>query len=298
MRRFGFVAAAMLSLLSVLSCQRDPIYDAASKYRFEFDIDDDVLFCNAVKPELIQVIFYDPQTGKKLDETYMSPEGGYLYSFQTGCYDIVAFTLGAERTDITYTKDLNLLTAETKVIQSSPATVINAPDHVFAGVVRQASIPCLSEADPQFVLTIPLKSVCDSWKVEVRGVKGLQYASSASLYLGNQGKEILLKEWKTNGNCTIKATGKVDVERGVIEIPFCTFAMGKDGQVTARLLVEGQDRKVRSGEFDVTSQVRDSTNSSHIITVDFPIELQPMTQGGLDPSADEWDENREFIDIK
>jgi|GEM_PF-5399956 len=298
MRHFVLITTLTLSLLSLLSCQRDPIYEAVSRYRFEFDIEDDVLYCSAAEPELIQVMFYDPQTGKKIDETYMSPGGGYLYSFQNGCFDIVAFTMGADRTDITYTKDLSLLTAETKVIQNSPVTVINAPDHVFAGVLRSVTIPCLSEADPQFILTIPLKSVCDSWKVCVTGVKGLENASSAYMYLTNQTMEVLLKEWEPQGNCSIKAAGKVDVQKGIIEIPFCTFAMGKDGKTTLRVMIEANDRRVHSMDFDVTAQVTDPENTSHIITVDFPTELLPMTQGGLDPSADEWDENHQFIDVK
>lgn len=295
MKRLALILTCMAALLS---CQRDPIYDEVSKYRFEFEIDQSVLYCKAALPELIQVMFYDPQTGKKVQETYMTPQGGYLHSFQSGTYDIVAFTMGSDRTDITYTKDLNLLTAETKTLQSSPVRIINAPGHVFTGVARSVVIPHLSEADPQFTLTLPLKSICDSWRVVVTGVRGLEYASNVSVYVFNQAEEVLLKDMTPTGSCAIRASGEALPDMGYIQSEFCTFGMNPEGQVSLRIVIEAQDGRLHSREFDVTDQIRSKSNADHTITVDFPTELLPLTQGGLDPSSDEWDENREFIDIQ
>jgi len=298
MRHLTLLAAALLSLGTIISCQRDPIYDSVSKYRFEFDIDENVLYCDPPKTELIQVLFYDPQTGKKIDETYMSPDGGYLYSIQPGYYDIVVFSMGSDRTDITYTKDLNLLTAETKTLQSTPVRIINAPGHVFTGAAGNVMIPHLSEADSPFILRFPMKSICDSWKIMITGVEGLEYASSVWVYVFNQREEILLKDMTPTGSCAIRASGKALPSEGVLESQFCTFGMINDGQPTVKVVIEAQDGRTHSMDFDVTRQVWDESNSSHIITVDFPTKLLPLKQGGLDPSADEWDDNHEFIDIK
>jgi len=297
MRRFGFILG-VIALSFCASCTREPIYDAVSKYRFEFELDSDVLYCKDASPELIEVLFYDPASGKKVTEAYMSPTGGYLYSVEPGMYDIVAFSMGAKSTDITYTKDLNLLTAETKVLQSSPEKVIVSPDHVYACVKRGVVIPSLSEADPEFSLEFPLESVCDSWKVEVRGIKGLRYASSAYLYVSGQTADILLKDMKKEGTCSVRAKSQAVRDTTCLEIPFCTFGMTGSGTITAKLIIEAQNGQKHTGEFDITSQVRDSCNATHLITIDFPAELKPPVQGGLDPSSDPWNENREHIDIQ
>lgn len=298
MKPLAFIMTALLSLASVLSCQRDPIFDSVSKYRFEFDIEDDVLYCKAQKAELVQVLFYDPASGKKINETYMSPEGGYLYSILPGNYDIVAFTMGSDRTDITYTKDLNLLSAETKILQSTPVRIINAPGHVFTGVAGGVMIPHLSEADAPFVLKLSLRSICDSWRMIITGVEGLEYATSVSVYVFNQREEILLKDMTRTGNCAIRASGKAVLSEGILESEFCTFGMIAEGATTARVVIESQSGKTYSKDFDISEQTRDQNNSTHTITVEFPLKLLPLKQGGLDPSADEWDSNHEFIDIK
>lgn len=284
--------------LVFLSCTRDPIYDEVSRYHICFSIDSDVLYCRGKQPELIQVIFYDPVSGKKIDEAYMGPEGGYLYSFTPGAYDIVAVSMGSSRTELTFTKDFNLLTAQTKTIQSSPVKVIAAPDHMYAGVMAGTVIPFLSEADPPFELTIPMKSVCDSWKIKVTGVKGVEYSAGITAYVFNQTQEIYLKDNRPSGNCAIRAEGRAVQDEGVFEIPFCTFGMSDTGTIRIRVDIEALDRKVHSMEFDVTSQILDVSNREHLITVDFPTELSPMIQGGLDPSADKWDEHHEFVDIE
>lgn len=287
-----------LPLLFLASCTRDPIYDEVTQYRIRFSIDNDVLYCPEADPELIQVIFYNPQSGKKVSEVYMGTDGGYLYDIQPGEYAIVAFGMGASRTDIEYTKDLNLLCAQTKVLQNSPEKVINSPQHQLVGTVIPATIPYLSEADEPFILDIPMKSVCESWKVMVSGIKGLQFASSVNLYLSNQTSEVSLKDMSRDGFCTINVKDYgISSPEGLLEIPFCTFGMKGEGEVTARLVIEAQDRQFHSQVYDITAQVRNPDNTEHTIYLDFQTELHPLIQGGLDPGADEWDEHREHIDV-
>lgn len=298
-----FILAAPLVLLCLpflflVSCTRDPIYDEVSQYRISFDMDRNDLYCQEKDPELIQVVFYDIQSGKKIRELYMGPEGGYLYDIQPGDYAIVAFGMDAGRTDIEYTKDLNLLRAQTKVLQKSPEKIINSPQHRLVGTVIPATIPYLSEADEPCVLNIPMSSPCDSWKVTVTGIKGLQFASSVNLYLSNQVCEVSLKEMKGEGLCTINVKDyQISAQEGLLEIPFCTFGMSPEGPITARLVIEAHDRQFHSQTYDVSSQVRDPGNTQHSIMLDFQTELLPLVQGGLDPQADEWDEHREHIDV-
>lgn len=287
----------LMALLLACACTRDPICDEVSRYRIDFSLDRKVRYCKEKDPSLVQVMFYDLSTGRKVDECYMDPQGGYLYAVQPGEYGVIAYGMSENSTSVNFTKDLGLITAETKEIQKNPK-VITAPGHLFAGTVIPAVIPYLTDADPPFVMTIGLKSICDSWKVVVTGVKGLEYASGVSLYLSGQKSEVYLKDMEARGDCTIMAPGAALAESGTAEIPFCTFGMNTDGDIIAKVILEAQDRQKHTREFNVTDQVRDPLNTDHVITIDFPVELLPMIQGGLDPGADEWDEHHEFIDVK
>ena len=130
----------LMALLLASSCTRDPICNEVSKYRIDFTLDRNILYCQERDPELIQLMFYDVATGKKVDETYMSPQGGYLYSIRPGEYGVIAFGISENSTSVTYSKDLDLISAETKVLQNSPK-VINAPGHLYVGTVIPATIP-------------------------------------------------------------------------------------------------------------------------------------------------------------
>lgn len=294
-RLSALLLLVLCSATAASSCSREPIYDEVSKYRFEFSLPEQVLWCEPGEPELIQVLFYDPETGRKVDETYMSPAGGYLYSVEPGNWNIVAYTMGSTRTQIDYDRDFALLTAHTSLIQSSPLRVVNGPDHIFECTLPGQYIPQLSEADEPFVLNIPLRPLCDSWRVEVSGIEGLNYASSVSLLVFNQAGEVRLSDMGRSEWCAIRATGSVQGSLAVI--PFCTFGMPTEGSVSIRVVIEAEDGQKHSHDFDVTAQIRSPLKRDHVIRVDYPVELLPLIQGGLDPSADEWEGHRETIDI-
>lgn len=291
-----FLPTLIFTLALVLSCTREPIYDGVSQYRFEFSFPDTVQWCKPQKPELIQVLLYDPQTGKKAGETYMSPDGGYLYAIEPGNWNIVAFTMGSKRTLVDYARDFSLLSAHTSLIQSSPIRTVDSPEHIFVGTLQNVEIPRLSEADAPFILDIPLKPLCDSWRVEVTGIEGLEYASAITLLAFNQAGEVRFCDMDRGDWCAIKATGTVEGSLAVI--PFCTFGMPPDGSVTIRVIIEAEDGQRHYNDFDVTPQVRSPMKRNHIISVDFQTELQPLVQGGLDPVADEWEDHNEFLEIE
>lgn len=288
--------ALLLALTLMLSCTREPIYEGVSQYRFEFSFPDSVQWCRPKRPELIQVLFYDPETGKRVSETYMSPDGGYLYSIEPGRWNIIAFTMGSTRTMVDYARDFSLLSAHTSLIQSAPMRIVDSPDHIFVATLQDVDIPQLSEADEPFVLNIPLKPLCDSWRVEVSGIEGLEYASSITLLAFNQAGEVRLCDMDRGDWCAIKASGTVQDSLAVI--PFCTFGMPPDGNVAIRVIIEAEDGQKHSNDFDITPQVRSPLKRDHIISVDFRTELMPLVQGGLDPRSDEWEDHNEFLEIE
>ena len=291
-----FSPALLLALALMLSCTREPIYEGVSQYRFEFSFPDSVLWCRPERPELIQVLFYDPATGKRVSETYMTPDGGYLYAIEPGRWNIVAFTMGSTRAMVDYARDFSLLSAHTSLIQSAPMRIADSPEHIFVATLQDVDIPQLSEADEPFVLDIPLKPLCDSWRVEVSGIEGLEYASSITLLAFNQAGEVRLCDMDRGDWCAIKASGTVQDSLAVI--PFCTFGMPPDGNVVIRVIIEAEDGQKHSNDFDITAQVRSPLKRNHIISVDFQTKLLPLIQGGLDPQTDEWEDHNEFLEIE
>ena len=296
--RTNILSCCLLAAVMLGSCTREPIYEEVSGYRIDFEIDNDVLHCQSALPELFQVMFYDCTSGKKVYETYMGSTGGYLHAFNPGRYDVVVYGMGENKASVEYTKDYSLLSIETKVFQNSPLRIVNAPDHLLLGVLPQTDIPYRSEADPEFRLTVPLQSVCDSWKVCVHGIKGLQYSSSARLVVNRQVQRIEVDGMKREESGPIILMRYSITDNDVLEMPFCTFGMPDEEDVIIHIELEAQDRKIHTADFNVTDQIRDPKNVSHILDVLMEVELQPMVQGGLDPSADEWDPHHEQIDIK
>lgn len=295
---------AMLVAPMALSCRRDPICDEVSQYRIEFDIHDSVNYLKPKPAPLIKVMFYDPETGKHVDETFMSPDGGYLYAIEPGKWDIVAYTMDAGKTQVTYPSNLSLLTAETTTIQTNPVKVISAPDHMFTATMRGVDIPYLTDQDPQFLLTMPLEPVCDSWMVRVDSVQGLKYCSDVNMYVFNQYSEYSFERKSPEGSCVENVlTGYAVMDttgwnEDYIKIPFCTFGMPEEGDITLRIILTAQDGFAHSRDFNVTDQVRDPENTAHLLRVGFETELKPLVQGGLNPVADEWDPHREVIPLE
>lgn len=294
--RLSALLLLVLGAASGSSCSKEPVYTETSPCRLEFSFPEEVLWCDPGEPELIEVLFYDHATGEKVHETYLPPEGGSIRSVTPGEWDIVAFTMGSERTRIGYTRSLGLISASTSLVQRSPQRICESPDHVFVSTLKDVTVPQLTSDDPPFTIGIPLLPLCDSWRVEISGITGLEYAAGITLYVYDQAEEVSLSDMQTEGSCAIVRTGYVEGDLAVI--PFCTFGMPPDGeQVLVQAVIESQDGQRHSCSADVTSQVRSPLRRDHIIRLDWSEELQPLVPGGLDPSADEWEDSSETVDI-
>lgn len=299
MKRIAAFLFVFLQLLSFLSCRREEIYDLVSKYRIEFEFVENIRYDDPGLPQKICVVFYDVSSGKKVYETYSGSDGCYLYAITPGTYDIIAYALGTQRTHVTYVNDFNLVTAETNVIANGALKTVSSPDHLYAGVVRNCRIPYLSEGDPDFFLKFNLSTVCDDWKIIIDGVRNLEYASSIDIFIDSQWKEHYLGLNKKEGGCILNLRGKKENIVGEsIVIPFETFGMMQDVSVKMEVKIMAADGQKHYGVFDISDQVFDPLNMKHIIRAYFDTELKPLTQGGLDPSADDWDENRTTIGIQ
>lgn len=287
----------VMLLVAAMSCyRREPIYCEVNKYAVRFNIDSsDILYGMPRDLERIRFTLYDVDTEKEVYKTFMGPEGAYLHSVRPGTYKIAVWTLSSKVTSVTYTDRYNLLTAESKLAQESPLRVMVAPDHVFAYSSESIEVPHVTELDGDVVFTIPLKSVVEDWRIEVENVRGLENFTEASFYIYNQVQELYFKQWRRSGTVVDRAEGKV--EGAMIVSEFGTFGMPEDEKVSIVVKILAQNGYVHQKTVDVSDQVRDPKNTGRIIKINFDTELNPLEQGGLLPSAEEWNENVDNIDL-
>lgn len=288
--------ALLVACCVYAGCQREPIYRETGQYAVRFTVDSEsVLYMMPEKLELIQLSFYDIENDKEVYTTYMDADGGYLYSIRPGMYKLAAWTLNSDYTSVTYTNKYSLLTAEPKTVQETPMRVIVAPDHVFAYSSGTMEIPYIAEGDEDVVFTLPLKSVIDTWRIEVEGVEGLENFSDANFFVYNQARELYIGGWMCSGSAVDRSAGKVEGDLIVSE--FGTFGMPEDEKVAVVARILAQNSLVHELTVDVTDQIRNPENKDHIIRICFDTKLNPLEQGGLLPTTEEWNEHTDHMDL-
>ena len=278
-------------LPSLFGCyKREPILSEVSRYavRFEEEGDDTSL-------ERLQFTLYDAETEREVYRTFMGKEGGYLYSVRPGTYKVAVWSMNSACTSITYSDRYDLLTAESRIVQETPTRVMVSPDGVYAYSCEEFTVPYLTEEDEPAVFTFRLEDVVDIWNIEVDGLRGLENYVGSSFFISNQVQELYFKDWKPNGTAVVKASG--EVMESLVVCRFGTFGMEQDAAVTVLVRILARDGFVHEKTVDVTPQIKDPGNSAHVIRIPFEAELHPLEQGGLLPSADEWDENTQIIDL-
>lgn len=290
-------AAAILAAGALAGCYKlEPIYDEVSRYSVRFETDKaSVLYMMPESIGLLQLSLYDQNSEREVYRMYLGEEGGALRSVEPGTYRIAVWSMNSDYTSVTYTDRFNLLTAESMTTQETPIRVTAAPDHVFAYSSEEFVIPYITEDEDDVVFTIPLKSVIDTWRIEVEDVKKLENFSAASMFIYNQTREVYFKGWKRSGTAVNRSSGKVEGE--LVTSEFGTFGMPEDERVSVAVRILAQNGFVHEKTVDVTEQIRDPQNTEHVIRIQFDTTLNPLEQGGLKPSAEEWDENIEKIEL-
>lgn len=299
MKKIRMMTAALAALCLLASCEkgqyyyRYPIDDLESTFRFNFIVDDSVLYMPPRQPELLWLRLYDPESHRDVRNMYAYPTG-YETSVIPGNYDIAAYVSEKTSTKVGYEHDLSLLTAYTETTgDSEDGKVIVAPSHLLYGQLDGYRVPYVSKDEGIWDIDIPMSSPFDSWRVVVTGIENISYASKIQFYVTGQYKEMELKERKGIGRAVIGFTGRADLAAGTIDTPFVTFGMIPGERCLVQLQIYDRAGYHFQTTVDCTGQTLDPMNRMHILTFDFPATLQTMAQGGLDPTADEWDAHYE-----
>ncbi len=290
--RFSAIIFGVALVLS--SCIRDGIHGIQTNYHVRYDIDYNVMYnVPSGVPEMLWLRFYDVTTGKRIYETWANPEGTDM-TITPGQYHIVAYSYRNDATKYSYESDLKLLTVSTAATRAtSGQKVINAPDHFFYGVLHDGEVPYVAVEDPAYEIVIPMSSPLDSWRVIVTGVKGLKNNRGIAFYITHQYEDILLSDMIREGDAILQFSGRVDSSLENIDTAFNTFGMVPGQTYTLQIQIKDAAGLTYIHSEDITGQVLDPDNKEHIITLHYDVSLLEMVQGGVEPSAEEWEESYE-----
>lgn len=307
MKRLSVVVAAVAAMVVLLAgCQRDPIMYPTGNYYLEVKMDG--VPETMSEGSLWQVIFYDANTKMKSFETYITPKlhpsdmpaGAYVRGLQAGEYDMVVFNRNVKVTTFNMGDASDRLYAYAPNSGYSEGTpIVHAPDELYVSCSR-VKVPYVSGEDVYIIASEP-KSILDTREYVVHGVKGLDIAENIALYVSRQDrgswlcpihqlneKVILVARGETRPANATKAEG--DGEDYLIWTPISTFGsvQGDEGQrMLLTVAIEGPNGSLYYGQADVTDQF---LAGNKIIEVTLDIEVEPLQQGGFDPTATPWDE--------
>ena len=304
MRKIYIVLLVLAALFASVSCKREPIVYPTGNYYLEVNLNE--IHEDLQSGSLWQVLMYDPATGMKVYETFITPllhpagmpTGGYIIGVQPGEYDLVVFNRDTRVTSF------NFGDASRKLYAYAPNSGYNGdtpivfePDELY---VWQATvkIPYVSGDDVHIVTTKP-KTILDTREIVVHGVKNLDIAQNIALYVSRQDRgSWLCPIKKLNERCIVVAEGEVrfvgtkadDDDKGlVIWTPFSTFGAmdGDDGKsILLTVAIEGPNGSIYYAQADITDQWM---SGQKIIETTLDVEVEPLQQGGFDPHANEWD---------
>ena len=270
MRKHLLIFIALV--LTVLSgCERRPLEYGSSNLDLRLNIKLDVKVNGQVKnlpkPEMMRVMFFDPDTYELVTESYLPAEGGRI-SLPPGRYKFIGYNFDTEATLLRNDRNYYSIEAYTNEISSalkssllssiqygrSAATktgddrawsaafskvmenpIIYEPDHLF---VSHQDIEVFNTSEPQTIET-EAETIIETWKISVK-ISNEQYIASARALITGQIASNFIGLPKEQGKTDTDATLMFDMDAGsdsrendVLVGTFNTF--GKNPNVESRL---------------------------------------------------------------
>lgn len=309
----------LLTLVALFSsCYRRELLDAECKVRVEFNFDYNIVNYKVPgDPELMRVVFYDHESGRRMAETFLPPAGGFVSVPAGRHYDVMAWNFDTEVTQVKYDGEFSNVLATTGTIPESSKTRLKSrarmkasddeiflydPDHLFVGRKIDEYITPPSVAGTETVIVLDCKTVVESWILNVDKIKGAQYVSSISCVINNLAEyNTIAFDRRSESMATVYFDKGRLTHEGLYSVPFNTF--GRNHQIGAKqtlsMVITDLGGKNYVFNVDVTDQFID--NPLQIINIktddiDIPIPLT-QTGGGMDPSVDEWQDIVSHINI-
>ena len=316
---FAKAALVGLSLLFIFSCQRDPIVYPTSNYYLTLAFDGkDKDYINASDaPSLWSVTFFSGD-----DVTYNTflssanhpkelPYGGYLVGMTGGLQWGVIYGYTNQTLRYYDTQIRNRARATTETVNYNNNTpIIYAPERLFA-FCGEMNVPYITNNDETHVIEAKMKERTQTWTLHVTGVQNLKNVASVTVFLSGQRRGCFLASedyWEENA--ILIFSGKVVPRLGVtkaisddtheIQAVYSTFGKYPEAE---RCLMTVQIIGKNDGQYivqeDVTDIVSNPEANGYVITLDgSSVNIPDKTDGGFDPSTDEWDNDITHIRIE
>ena len=273
-RRLFIFAIAVFAILT--GCERreleygNAVINLSLKINLNIRVNGE--FQNLPEPEMMRVMFFDPDTYDFVTETYLPAKGGRV-SIAPGKYKFIGYNFDTEATLIRGDMNYNTIEAYTNEVSSAlksnmlnalrygklanatatkgeaedvwemaikkvqESAVIYEPDHLFVShqdiEVKNISGTQTIEADAE--------TVVETWQISVR-IKNEQYMASARALLTGQIASNFIglpkEEGKTDTDVTLMFDMKAGFDSDTNDIVVGTFnTFGKNPSVESRLLL-------------------------------------------------------------
>lgn len=334
MRKLRYILTLVAGILMLTSCYRRDLDDADCKVRVVFRFDYDIVNYKVPgDPEMMRVVFYDHETGRRMTEAFLPPTGGEVTVLAGRHYDIVAWNFDTEVTQIKHEDEMEKVLATTGSIPESSKTKLKSrakartkdeaqskgyastrsggaddelflynPDHLFVGRRMDMYITPPSVEGAETLIELDCRTVVESWILNVDKIKGAKYVSTISCVISNLSEfNNIAYDKRSVATATVYFDKGTLNHEGYYSVPFNTFGRNHELglQQTLSLVITDLGGKNFVYNVDVTDQFID--NPLQIINIktediDIPIPLT-TTGGGMTPSVDEWTDIVSNIDI-
>jgi len=311
MKRIVTVLLLVVCVLS--SCQREPLYNLKSDYQLRVKIDTTGLY-GTYSAGIMAIYLYDPETDRSVYNTYSSnmehlDDGLYMTSYLTGLskgnYKMLVYNFDTKNTKIENPDRWSRAYARTNIIDYSNDTpIIYAPDPLFVASDSDLEVPAVYRGDDVYVIESVATPIVDNYKIEIRGVHNLPIATSITIYVSGQVTSAGLCDGEPIQDKAILALSGTPEYRvsGEVNDSLIVASLNSFGKLEnaercyLTLLVGAPNGAVYYGQTDVTQYITDE-NISAVIPVEFDITVEPRKDGGVVPSADEWNDEVHAIDL-
>ena len=323
-RLFVCFLSVMAGMASV-SCHRIELKEPHSGVfvKFEIQVNPDIVsmheesypfpaIVRGSMPTAMQVCFYDVVSHELVYETFISSAGDFI-DVPAGTYDIIAYSLNTEVTNVTGTSTraggyaytsgpgtVLSLTRTTGFEEMDPLyyPVIYEPDHLYVGREENVVIPVVPEDNRIVVIDMDVPPLLESYTIQLLNIVGAERIRKATCYVTGQASQRYLWDKRYPSNvCAVVIDAPVNVADGTVLTAFNTF--GRFRQVSAgvflNVLIDDVNGRKYQWVFDVTEQFDNPDNEKHDITIMSAIVIPEKEEGGFSPSVDDW--NAEIITV-
>lgn len=318
------IFSLLLLTLTLLSCERIPLYERETGVYLKINIRVNTQIttpgntrAGEVKPEKMQVNFYDVETHALVSKFYVAPEGGFI-DIGPGLYDVIIYNIDTEQTHVvngnssrgqvyaytdfeTTEMPANWRSANNNTTPDG-AYIIREPDHLYVARMERVHIPERSTQDQTVELYAEASSLLETYTFRATNITNIKDANVIKAYITGQvrGRYLWDNHYPAEA-VAITFNCQVNQASNEINTVFNTFGKFPNAVNTVylHLFVGSSYDKGREYVFDVTNQFDDPDNTSHQIIVSEEINVPEAGSGngGFLPNIKDWESENEDIDI-